>query len=576
MKHILLSTYLAATLLVANAVFGQTFSFQSSGIPDLSYSAMDLADYDGDGDLDMIVAGAVDNFEETTNLYENVDGTYLLADVALPAIRTGVVLFVDIDADGDQDVFLSGESQDEPYTGIFVYQEGFFMELETSLAPFGEYAAADFGDYDQDGDLDLIISGGDVTKLYNFQEGVFTEVEAPFADLDFSTVAWVDYDNDGDLDLSISGDSGALPVSKLYSNKDGVFTEVDFSPVDFHSGDMAWGDYDNDGDKDLAIVGFDEYLDGQTLVYRNDGGGAFKNIGVSILGVSKSSADWGDVDNDGDLDLLVSGSCDDCGVLMTSIFRNDNGSFNDIYPGFQNTERGDARYVDYDNDGDLDVMIVGQLLSGEFFSGLYRNNNQDNTYHENEEPNTVSNLSSDIDNNVVMLSWDAGHDDYTPQNTLTYNVRVGTVSGGNDVINAMCTESGSMLKPGMGNADQSLALKLMNLDAGTYYWSVQTVDNQYQVSEFSEEESFTLAPTSTIDLATDLKIFPNPFEDQITITVPADRDYDVTLHDITGRVILKEQFSGNRITLNAEALREGVYMLQLRAGNEVISKKIMK
>ncbi len=71
---------------------------------------------------------------------------------------------------------------------------------------------------------------------------------------------------------------------------------------------MAWGDYDNDGDLDILLAGYGWPGPSRTTrIYRNDGGGTFTDIGAALTAVSDCSVAWGDYDNDGDLDILLAG-----------------------------------------------------------------------------------------------------------------------------------------------------------------------------------------------------------------------------------------------------------------------------
>ena len=94
------------------------------------------------------------------------------------------------------------------------------------------------------------------------------------------------------------------------------------------SGATAWGDYDNDGDLDVALMG-DTGSGYVTRIYRNDGGGVFTDSGSVLPAVSDSSAAWADYNNDGRLDLLLTGDSDS--VRISRIYRNDgSGGFSDI------------------------------------------------------------------------------------------------------------------------------------------------------------------------------------------------------------------------------------------------------
>lgn len=569
----ILTTFLLLNTGFANA---QSFSYQSSEIPPMSRSSVAFGDYDNDGDLDLVIGGMVSNFEAATYLFENQEGEFVQTDTELPAVSDGVVLFADVDMDGEMDIFLSGNGNSDPFTALYMNNGGTFTATDVNVAAMGGNTDAAFGDYDDDGDLDLVVSGNDETFLYNYEEGVFTEVEHPFVDLNYATTKWVDYDNDGDLDLALTGELGAIPATRIYTNLGGEFEESGIALQNVMSGDMAWADFDNDGDKDLAIVGFDQYLTGKTVVYRNDGDGAFKNMGVNILGVSNSSVDWGDVNNDGKLDLLVSGNCDDCGVLMTSVFMNENGTFVDAFPGFQNSNRGDARFIDYDNDGDSDVIITGEDLGGNYITAVYQNDDFDNEYHANEAPEKPQSMNTENLGNEVMLQWETASDDYTPQSSLTYNVRVGTTPGSSDIMNSMCGADGSLLLPQMGNANQSLTLSLTHLPVGTYYWSVQTIDHQYKASDFSGEQSFTITSTDIVHQQKQLQVYPVPFSDNVTVMLPEGSFHSAALQTLSGKILLQKEIRSDKVTFSTSELPKGVYILQIHSENEVISKKVVK
>ena len=102
---------------------------------------------------------------------------------------------------------------------------------------------------------------------------------------------------------------------------------------------VAWGDYDNDGDLDILLTG--KYSSGVAKIYKNDGDNTFiEQTGISLVGVSESSVAWGDYDNDGDLDLFVINDADDNNNFLYQ--NNGEGTFTKITTGDIVNDRGEG------------------------------------------------------------------------------------------------------------------------------------------------------------------------------------------------------------------------------------------
>ncbi len=153
-----------------------------------------------------------------------------------------------------------------------------------------------------------------------------------------------------------------------------TFTDIEAGLPGVVAGSVAWGDYDNDGDLDILLTGYA----GSTgyggsgcvsRVYRNNNG-TFTDIDAGLQGVFNSSVAWGDYDNDGDLDILLAGR--DGSALVSRVYRNDNGTFTDIDAGLPGVEEASVAWGDYDNDGDLDILLTGHNGSA-LVSRVYRN-----------------------------------------------------------------------------------------------------------------------------------------------------------------------------------------------------------
>jgi hypothetical protein len=156
----------------------------------------------------------------------------------------------------------------------------------------------------------------------------FLDISAPLTAVNSSTAAWADFiSNDRNLDLILTGqDNNSREVTKVYQNGSGYFTDISStaSLIGVRDGSVAWGDYDNDEDLDLLLTGDATNSAGLprvTRIYRYEGGGRFTEISTSLPGIRNGAGTWGDYDNDGDLDILLTGSSVP-GVNFSEIYRN--------------------------------------------------------------------------------------------------------------------------------------------------------------------------------------------------------------------------------------------------------------
>ncbi|UCG55940.1 MAG: VCBS repeat-containing protein [Phycisphaerales bacterium] len=245
--------------------------------------------------------------------------------------------------------------------------------IDVGIVPLRGAEAA-WGDFDNDGDLDLVVSGNSgtsssaiiVTKLYRNDAGSFTEVPTTLPDVGAGGLAWGDYDNDGDQDLAISGWQSHLDhKSRIYRNDGGTLTDIGAPLTQVMGGALDWGDYDNDGDLDLLLTGAIGSFNYVSEIYQNNGG-AFTNIGAGLTGVcagAGGSAGWGDFDNDGDLDIALTGEVMPPSTNLTTIYQNNGGLFTDIDPGLVDVGSSGLAIGDYDDDGDLDIAVAGYVSS---------------------------------------------------------------------------------------------------------------------------------------------------------------------------------------------------------------------
>ncbi len=459
-------------------------------------------DYDNDGDLDLVVVGS-DSSQSRTTLYRNDGGT--LVDSGIPLVQ--VVDFAawgDYDNDGDLDLLLGGWTNAAPWYAVQLYRNdgGQLAPVPTPFPALEMGPSAAWGDFDNDGDLDLVISGyasgGAVTKLYRNDHGTFVDTATPLAGAYYARLAWVDYDGDGDLDLTVSGTG--QPV-RLYRNDNGVLVDSGIVLPRADSGSVAWADYNGDGYPDLAITGSGP--EGVfTRLYRNDAG-VLTDSGLAFPGVYYGSATWVDYDGDGDPDLLVTGMTTDGSQNywnISRLFRNDGGTFVEVFAGLPELMSSAVAWGDYDGDGRMDLLLEGSASDGNH-TGVYRNL----TAASNTLPSAPTDGSATpVGSDAIRLAWGVGSDTETPAPALTYNLRVGTTPLGGEIVSPMAdAATGYRRLVAPGNAGQTTAMTLRGLAPGTYYWAVQTVDASLAGSPFGATSSFTIgAGSASLAVAT--------------------------------------------------------------------------
>ena len=484
-------------------IFGQTTQFTDifASLKGVYYSSIAWGDYDNDSDLDILLTGRDPNFNNVSQIYRNDSGNFVDINAGLTGVSLGSVAWGDYDNDGDLDILLTGWLSGLRISKVYRNDNGKFVDINAGLTQVYQSSAA-WGDYDNDGDLDILLTGDTYfstffSKVYRNDGGNFVDIEANLTGVYDGSTAWGDYDNDGDLDILLTGSGN----SKIYRNDDGKFVNINagLTGLGVVRSSAAWGDYDNDGDLDILLTGWNSNAKEVSKVYRNDSGN-FVDIQINLIGVGNSSVAWGDYDNDGDLDILLTGE-DSNFNKSSKVYRNDNGNFVDINAGLTNVSEGSVAWGDYDNDGDLDILLTGQDANRDLISKVFRNNNP----KANSIPTAPTNLFSSVSGNSVTLSWNKSIDSETKSNALTYNLRVATTAGGTQTVSPMANVlTGYRKAPKLGNTNHRNSWTIKKLSKGKYYWSLQAIDNTFAGSVFSPEQSFSIAtPSSPKNLRAD-------------------------------------------------------------------------
>jgi hypothetical protein len=585
--HIKILSFLILTTF--QFVKSQSFTeLTTASLPGLSYSSSAWGDYDNDGDLDVLLTGYDGNYNVSSIYRNNSDGTFTNINAGLIKVYTSSVAWGDFDNDGDLDILLTGNSTSGRNSIIYRNNgDDTFTNINASL-PGVWSGSATWGDFDNDGDLDVLLTGNTaggstqvrISEIYrNNGDATFTSINAGLPGIMSSSVAWGDYDNDGDLDILLTGGTAyGEQISEIYKNNgDDTFTSINAGLTGVYYSSVAWGDFDNDGDLDVLFTG-STWTSSTSEIYINNGNDTFINVNTAGLqGAWASSAAWGDYDNDGDLDVLLAGTGS---VYFSRIYKNNgDATFTDINAGLPPVFDGSVAWADFDNDGDLDVLLTGKGIN-ELRTRIYVNNST----QSNNLPSPPSNLSAVVNGNEVTLSWPASTDTETPSSGLSYNVFIKEAPSSASIYlkSPMASESNGWRKlPALGNTMQNTSYKYKvpaSLINSNFTFKVQAIDSGFSGSAFSAEFGFSTLAIDSFDDERTIKIYPNPVSNSLIIEAPFTGNLQLKVINNLGQLVLKQNQNTSSIILDVSNLSKGLYFLNItsEAGNSQTIKFIKK
>ena len=279
---------------------GGAFSDSGMALGTFDTYGVALGDLDGDGDLDLVEG----NVDQPNRVYFNGAGTLVDSAQSLGNHATFDIALGDLDGDGDLD--LVEGNYNEANRVYFNNGAGTLVDGGQTLGGFNTTAVA-LGDVDGDGDLDLMAGNeGEANRLYlNDGNGLFTDSGQALGGFNTTAVALGDVDGDGDLDLM---EANHGQNNRAYLNTGGLFVDTNQSIGALRTTSVVLGDVDGDGD--LDYIGGNDFTDilgshGQpNQLWWNNGGGLFSDSGERLGSAYTLSMALGDVDGDGDLDLV--------------------------------------------------------------------------------------------------------------------------------------------------------------------------------------------------------------------------------------------------------------------------------
>jgi enediyne biosynthesis protein E4 len=574
-KQILTATTLAIFAFSISA-FAQQFTRITAGplVNSLGDSrSVNWVDINNDGLLDCMITNGPSG-GQNNSLFLNSGGgsfTLLAADTICNDNKpSDGATWADYDNDGYVDCFVANwyNQHNMMYRNSGTTS---FLQITTG-APVtnnGYSETASWGDYDNDGLLDLYVTNSFGLKknflYHNDGNGVFTRIITGPAVTDqyqSRCVNWTDMDSDGDLDLFVTNEGNE--AENIYRNDGaGIFTPVTTGILVNDLGNTmssSWADYDNDGDLDVFLAN-DQQNNG---LYRNDGNFLFTKISadtVSLSGGNSFCGAWSDTDNDGDLDLFVTNAFWTSQKQIAFYYLNNgNGTFTREGTSVLATDSSwsyGCAFGDYDNDGfeDLAVATVrfNSLDEPDF---LYHNNGNANhwltIYAQGVNTNksaigTKIRIKATINGQPVwqMREISAQHG-YCGQNDFRAHFGLGDAT----IIDSIIVEwLGTVTEVYTAiNVDQ-----FITITEGNGISAVSVSDNQYQFS-----------------------VFPNPSMGLFTVRFYkglSEQGVVLNIIDSSGRLIREIQINSfaEIVEFDLSDQPSGAYIVQLRSNEKILS-----
>ncbi len=489
-------------------------------------------------------SGYASDFQIDTIKINNFEKTF---SMAIGSISTLDV--IDIDNDADRDIFV----YDDDFGHYMLINDGQGNFSQRNLNLGGLFiTTSDWGDFDNDNDLDLAITGGKYNNATGQYENKFFIFENlgnlnlkaiafqgkginRFVDIFNGTdirksIQWFDFDNDGDLDVILGGSidtsyngffDTASGVTIIYENLGGGKFEETSLGLPFKKGVnniFSLGDFDGDGSVDIAQF-YSGSETGGAILHNKDGKfELYENFGIKTS-VGQIGVEWLDIDLDDDLDLFLNGE----------VYENTSGVLNFLFNDINLGKSIDLN-LDRQIDGYSEINYINQTTINTNFVSINRGNTNfyDIDIMELSHPEQLRILSCellynerfadlitvDLDSLYLMKNTNSGLgnlDLSSPEiigteldgdmvilrwnpvhnsgNTFNVYIRNETET----IVSAQSLESGFRLMSSQGNAYMNDFYKLIkDLPDDEYFWSVQSIGPNYQGGVFAPENSFVI------------------------------------------------------------------------------------
>lgn len=542
--------------------------------------SVNWVDVNRDGFVDCFISNGPQAGQNNMLYINDTNGNFTaVADdpIVMDVMPSDGATFADIDNDGDLDGFVVNWYNKNNLAYINDGSGKFTQVLDGIwVNHFGYSETAAFGDYDNDGLVDLYVTNSAGTKknfLYKNLGGNNMELVtgiSPVTDL-FSSrnVSWSDIDSDGDLDLYVTNENGEK--ENLYRNNGGgsfeKMTDLIITTDGFNTMSSSWGDIDNDGDLDLFLAN-----DGsKNQLFRNDGNFVFTRMlttDVSKVNAKSFSSAWADIDNDSDLDLFVTNAFQNGQRLKNNLYLNDGtGHLTEVTNEVVVMDEGwsyGCAFGDYDNDGFQDLAVAttrfGNVDEADY---LYHNNGNSNHWLMVSLEGNVSNKSA-IGTKVRVKAIVNG--------TAVWQMREISAQS------AYCSQND--MRAHFGLADATIVDSMViEWPSGIRQYRTGVLPNQI----LDIEEDLVNAVREELP-SFGFKVFPNPTNSVIQMEAQFSESMKVLMVEVfgdTGQVIYKTTFSNvsghwqHQIDLRKFQLTPGQYIVRVGNGLSAEERKII-
>ena len=497
-------------LIISNvySLLSQEFIEFPSTFAAVQNSTVNWGDLDNDGDFDLIITG-----EKASGfislIYRNDDSVFVDINAGLPGIKSGSVFLGDLDHDGDLDILLSGSIELGRLTKIYLNDNMSFTELGANLVGISN-GESKMGDLDNDGDLDIMISGYDGlderTSIYINNDLVFTVHSTSIENITDTHFDLGDIDKDGDIDIAITGQKDNIVEAKYYLNENFSFTEINSSIANIVGGEVEFVDLYNENIIGVFIFGFStfgvEFYQSNYLTSENNSL-VQNNL---AFGISPYFADSKVVDfnSDGTYDIALSGSLgNNLDEAIFNIYNNIDGLFAEWQNIIKPLAKGSMAWGDIDNDKDLDLIITG-IDKDSLDTKLYKNNL---AIEFLSIPN-LKDLNYFIRKDTVYFNWELDLPQFEQKPNLTYELQMGTESDPDSIKSGHFMNDGTRLIPKKG-AHFISKWKWFRGDYpdGNYTWAVQAINTSYQGSDVAYSNFQLKGYLDILSISEDTKLF---------------------------------------------------------------------